>query len=92
MKRVLFTLMISLVVMALAAQNATPVPAVNKNAPTINFEKTTHDYGTVVKGGDGVCEFKFKNTGKNPLVIKAPIEPAIMDDQTVLDPLIKLLQ
>lgn len=69
MKRVLFTLMISMVVMAVAAQNATPVPAVNKNAPTINFEKTTHDYGTVVKGGDGVCEFKFKNTGVEPLIL-----------------------
>jgi hypothetical protein len=69
MKRVLFTLLISMAVLAVAAQNATPVPAVNKNAPTINFEKTTHDYGTVVKGGDGVCEFKFKNTGVEPLIL-----------------------
>ena len=33
----------------------------------IYFENTTHDYGTILKGSDGTCEFVFKNKGKAPL-------------------------
>lgn len=40
-----------------------------KNAPFMLFENTTHDYGTIPYNGDGTCEFKFKNTGKSPLII-----------------------
>ena len=70
MKKVLFTLGISMVMtLAAFAQNATPQPAANPNAPVITFEKTTYDYGTVIKGGDGTCEFKFKNTGIEPLIL-----------------------
>ena len=70
MKKVLFTIGVSLMMtFAVVAQNATPKPADNPNAPVITFEKTTHDYGTVTKGGDGTCEFKFKNTGVEPLIL-----------------------
>src|SRR5687768_8406144 len=41
----------------------------NPNAAEITFESETHDYGTIKQGADGSCEFKFKNTGKDPLVI-----------------------
>ena len=41
----------------------------NPNAPGIVFENELHDYGTIKNGSDGSCEFKFKNTGKEPLVI-----------------------
>lgn len=37
--------------------------------PEITFESLEHDYGNIYKGDNGVCEFKFKNTGKAPLVI-----------------------
>ncbi|HNW75456.1 MAG TPA: DUF1573 domain-containing protein [Bacteroidales bacterium] len=50
-----------------------PTPADNPNAPEISFEKTVHDYGTIVKGGDGTCEFKFTNIGKEPLILSKPI-------------------
>jgi len=70
MKKVLVTLGISIMMtFAAFAQNATPQPAQNPNAPVISFDKTTHDYGTVTKGGDGTCEFKFKNTGIEPLIL-----------------------
>jgi len=70
MKKVLVTLGVSVfLTMASFAQNATPQPAENPNAPVITFEKTTHDYGTVTKGGDGTCEFKFKNNGIEPLIL-----------------------
>jgi len=69
MKRVLVTLGISfMMTFAAFAQNAAQ-PAQNPNAPVISFDKTTHDYGTVTKGGDGTCEFKFKNTGIEPLIL-----------------------
>lgn len=45
-----------------------PVKA-NQNAPEISFEKTVHDYGTIPYKGDGKCEFKFTNTGKEPLIL-----------------------
>ncbi len=70
MKKVLATLVISiLMTFAAFAQNAAPQAPVNPNAPVITFEKTTHDYGTLTKGGDGTCEFKFKNTGVEPLIL-----------------------
>jgi hypothetical protein len=40
--------------------------AQNPNAPQIEFE---NDYGTVEQGGNGVYEFVFTNTGKEPLII-----------------------
>lgn len=53
------------------AQDAQPVPA-DPNAPEISFDKTVHDYGTIVQGSDGTCEFKFTNTGKEPLILQKP--------------------
>ena len=35
----------------------------------IKFEKLEHNYGSVKKGGDGVCQFSYTNTGKAPLII-----------------------
>ncbi len=35
----------------------------------IKMDKTTHDYGNIMQGANGECEFKFTNTGKEPLVI-----------------------
>ncbi len=56
---------------SLVAQDAAQ-PAANPNAPEIQFEKTVHDYGQVVQGGDGTCEFKFTNIGKEPLILSRP--------------------
>lgn len=51
------------------ATSAAPAAVDNPNAPVIAFEKTVHDYGTVPFNGDGKCEFKFTNTGKEPLIL-----------------------
>lgn len=58
-----------------AQDNATiaTAPQDNPNAPEISFDKTVHDYGTIVQGSDGACEFKFTNTGKEPLILSKPI-------------------
>lgn len=50
-----------------AQENAAPAP--NPNAAEITFENETHDYGTIKQGANGSYEFKFKNTGKEPLII-----------------------
>lgn len=47
----------------------TAVVTNNPNAADIKFEKEVHDFGTVKQGADGNCEFKFTNTGKEPLII-----------------------
>ncbi len=70
MKRILFTLgIVAMMGFSALAQDASTPVADNPNAPVIVFEKTTHDYGTVVQGGDGNCEFKFRNTGLEPLIL-----------------------
>jgi hypothetical protein len=35
----------------------------------ITFDKLEHDYGEVIKGGNGEASFTYKNTGKAPLVL-----------------------
>lgn len=45
---------------------ATGTPA---NAPVMKFEKTTHDFGKIMVGDNVTYDFKFRNTGKSPLII-----------------------
>lgn len=40
-----------------------------KDLPEIYFEKTTYDYGKIDYLGEGKCEFTFKNTGNEPLLL-----------------------
>ncbi|MBP7849706.1 MAG: DUF1573 domain-containing protein [Lentimicrobiaceae bacterium] len=49
-----------------ATPNAQPVLV---TPDSILFEKTVHDYGTILKGSEGVCEFKFINQGKAPQIL-----------------------
>lgn len=53
----------------LQQQGKTNEQANNPNAPIVKFDKTVHDYGTMLQHGDGKCEFKFTNTGKEPLIL-----------------------
>lgn len=74
MKKILISLAVSVLLStALLAQgtstSTTPSTPVNPNAPVMKFMKTTHDYGTIVRGADGSCEFKFTNTGVEPLIL-----------------------
>src|SRR5438874_306428 len=75
-------LMITMVAFSMLTYAQTPSPAAettttvadtakkeNPNAPEMTFSSETYDYGTIKQSADGGCEFKFKNTGKEPLVI-----------------------
>jgi hypothetical protein len=74
MKRVFTALAIALCfATGINAQNKDNVGATQNQAPASNadikFDKMTHDFGTVKWGGNGDCEFKFTNTGKDPLIL-----------------------
>ena len=75
MKKVVFSF-VFLIFAALTIQaqdNAqTAATPANPNAPEISFEKVVHDYGTIIQGADGTSEFKFTNTGKEPLILSKP--------------------
>ncbi|TAL61764.1 MAG: DUF1573 domain-containing protein [Bacteroidetes bacterium] len=51
-----------------AASTATVAPE-NPNAPDAVYVNEVLDYGTIEYDADGTREFKFKNTGKEPLII-----------------------
>lgn len=40
-----------------------------QNMPEIYFENTTHNYGNIEMNSDGLCEFTFRNTGNEPLLL-----------------------
>jgi hypothetical protein len=74
MKKITFFISMFLVIATVAfSQAQEPVQVVdNPNAPEISFNELVHDYGTIPFGGNGVCTFKFTNTGKEPLILQQP--------------------
>lgn len=68
MKKViyLFGIMLLMAGVAKAQDNKTPL------GPQIEFEKVVHDYGDVPYNGNGECEFRFTNTGTEPLLVQKP--------------------
>jgi hypothetical protein len=73
MKKALLTFSILTAAIFVNAQTTTPAPAAAATAPTslaeMTFETDVHDFGTLDYAGNGTYEFKFKNTGKEPLII-----------------------
>jgi hypothetical protein len=70
MKKLLTILMISVFAISTScSQSPDSLLRKNKNAPKIEFEKQTHDFGTIIQGGNGTYEFVFTNTGKEPLIL-----------------------
>ncbi len=74
MKKVIFTLssIVLLTVFANAQEtgkaDAKATPA-STSLAEMTFETDVHDFGTIDYAGNGTYEFKFKNTGKEPLII-----------------------
>jgi len=46
-----------------------PVQAVSTSLAEMTFENDVHDFGTIEYAGNGTYEFKFKNSGTEPLII-----------------------
>lgn len=65
--------------------------------PEISFDKLSHDFGTLPKGGNTTTRFHFTNTGKLPLIIskcgvscgcttpKCPSEPIMPGQKSYID-------
>jgi hypothetical protein len=68
-KLILLSLFISGITLKGFSQDANSTTAPNPNAAEIVFENEAHDYGTIKQGANGSYEFKFKNNGKEPLII-----------------------
>jgi hypothetical protein len=71
MKKVIlsFGIMMCLAVVGKSQTAVTPAPP-DPNAPVMTFVQDTINYGTIEHNADGYREFKFTNTGKEPLIIK----------------------
>lgn len=70
MKKLLISLIfISTVAFQAFSQEEIQTNQDTKDSPEIYFEKTTHDYGNIELNGNGICEFTFKNTGNEPLLL-----------------------
>src|SRR5580693_4076643 len=72
MKKVIFTISSVLFLAVFAkAQETGKVDAkpVSTSLAEMTFETDVHDFGTIDYAGNGTYEFKFKNTGKEPLII-----------------------
>ena len=76
-KTILAFAVISFTAFACQAQTTAPAvtstttatPADNPNAPEAVYEKEVIDFGTIEYDADGNREFKFKNVGKEPLIV-----------------------
>ncbi len=51
------------------AQEAEKAATVNPNQADFKFEKEVNDFGTIKEGTQATYDFKFTNTGKEPLLI-----------------------
>jgi hypothetical protein len=70
MKKVLFALALAAMAPVAVQAQAPQQKAVDKNAPRFQFVGgETHDFGTLKEGPSAEYVFKFKNTGRQPLII-----------------------
>lgn len=68
-KLFLSILLINMTVISAYSQEVINTNQDTKDLPEIYFENTTYDYGKIEYQGDGNCEFTFKNTGNEPLLL-----------------------
>ncbi|MBO6026049.1 MAG: DUF1573 domain-containing protein [Bacteroidales bacterium] len=69
MKKLVFLIGVLVMMAGVAMAQDEKVP---ENGPEIEFEKLVHDYGEVPYNGNGECEFRFTNTGNEPLILQKP--------------------
>lgn len=71
MKKIVMSLGLMFAVVAgVKAQETKPAVVVpNPNASEFKFEKEEYDFGKIKQGESVTYEFKFKNVGKEPLII-----------------------
>jgi len=58
---------------ASATSAGSTVSATQTNAPVMNFDKSSYDFGKINRGDKVTYNFKFTNTGKSPLIITSAV-------------------
>lgn len=70
MKKLIITAFVAVAAtFAAQAQSSEPQKPVDKNAPEIEFDKETHDFGIIPQGTPASYTFIVTNKGKTPLII-----------------------
>src|SRR5262245_44692058 len=69
MKKILLALLVAAAGSVTAQEKAAAPAPENKNLPEFKFEVEEYNFGTVKQGESVTYEFKFTNTGKEPLII-----------------------
>ena len=70
MKSIYTLLVASLFSLVVMAQEGSQGPTDPTQASYAKFDSKLHNFGIIEYAGNGKCEFKFTNTGKEPLIIK----------------------
>jgi hypothetical protein len=70
MKKIFSIVWIIVLVTAVSCSQTTEQSASKNNGAVIKFETLEHDFGSIPYKGDGSYIFVFKNTGKEPLVLR----------------------
>jgi len=68
-KLIISTLIVLSGILVASAQEEIKTNENSKDLPEIYFEQTTYNYGNIDYEGNGACEFVFKNTGNEPLLL-----------------------
>lgn len=69
MKKVIFSFAGMIVFMLSFSLSSLAQAEAKVAGPLIEFDKETHDYGTIYVNGDGNCVFTFTNKGTEPLLL-----------------------
>jgi hypothetical protein len=69
MKKVLFALALVAGLAFTGRSQEVTTANIDPNAPEVKFDSETIDYGTLEYDANTLREFKFKNTGKSPLIL-----------------------
>ena len=68
-KTLLLALLLTGAAYSAQAQTTAPAAVGPVAGPAITFEESKYDFGSVAQGGTVTHVFKFKNTGKAPLIV-----------------------
>lgn len=69
MKKIFVLLTLSTIIFAFSCNNQNTAETKEVTKPSINFESTEHDFGTIPYEGDGRCYFEFTNDSEEDLVV-----------------------
>lgn len=69
MKKLITTLSLVFCFVMISKAQEVSMPNIDPNAPDIKFDTEVIDYGLIDYDANTLREFKFKNTGKSPLIL-----------------------